>query len=135
MASFKYNLRMYYSVHSAGAQVLWPFGFKSNVYVKNWKEHQMVGQLFANAVFEATGTVFTVGNSVDVLYIANGASDDYALGHANANLAYTIELPPSEFNHHDYPQDMINDLAVGTFFGFRALGLYVGDTYNYVDLI
>jgi Zinc carboxypeptidase len=131
METFKFNLRMYLSVHSAGGQILWPFGFNFNVYVKNWKEHQAVGQIWADAVFKSTGLVYEVGNSADVLYTANGASDDYALAFANANLAYTIELPPSDFNWHDYPQDMIYDLAKGTFFGYRALGLYIGAHYNY----
>jgi hypothetical protein len=41
---------------------------------------------------------YEVGNSADILYTANGASDNFALPNANANLAYTIELPPSDFN-------------------------------------
>lgn len=131
MQSFKNNLRMYFSVHSAGGQILWPFGFDFDVYVKNWKEHETVGKLWADALFEATGTVYEVGNSADVLYTANGASDDFALAHANANLAYTIELAPSDYNWHDYPQDMIHDLAKGTFMGYRALALYVGEHYSY----
>lgn len=131
MESFKFNLRLYMSVHSAGAQILWPFGFKLDAYVKNWKEHDAVGQLWADAIFKATGKEYEVGNSADVLYTANGASDDYALATANANLAYTIELPPGDFNWQDYPQDMIYKLAKGTFFGYRALGLYIGAHYNY----
>lgn len=131
MKTFSYNLRLYFSVHSAGAQILWPFGFDFGVYVKNWKEHAAVGKLWADAVFESTGTVYEVGNSADVLYLANGASDDYSLAYANANLAYTIELPPSDYNWHDYPQDMAFGLAKGTFSGYRALGLYIGERFNY----
>jgi Zinc carboxypeptidase len=122
---------MYLSIHSAGPQILWPFGFDFDVYTKNWKEHQLVGNLWADAVYEATGTKFEVGNSADILYTANGASDDFAMAYANANLAYTVELPPSDYNWHDYPQDMVYDLAKGIFFGYRAFGLYIGDNYNY----
>jgi hypothetical protein len=131
MESFKFNLKMYLSIHSAGPSILWPFGFDFNVYVKNWKEHHLVGNLWAKAVFEATGTEFEVGNSADILYTSNGASDDHALAFANANLAYTIELPPSDFNWHDYPQDMAGDLTRGIFFGYRILGLYISEHYNY----
>lgn len=122
---------MYLTMHSAGMQVLWPYGFDFGVYVKNWKEHQAVGELWAEAVFKSTGTVYEVGNSADILYTANGASDDFALARANANLAFTVELPYTDFNWHDYPQDMIYDLAKGTFYGFEALGLYIGEHYNY----
>lgn len=131
MESFKYNLRLYLSVHSAGGLMLWPFGFDFHVFVKNWKEHETVGYIWADAIFKSTGIMYEVGNSAVILYTANGASDDFALAHANANLAYTIELPPSDYNWHDYPQDMIHDLAKGTFYGFRALGLYIGEHYNY----
>lgn len=131
MESFKYNLRMYFTVHSAWPAIIWPYAFDYNVYVKNWKEHQKLGEVFADAILEATGVVYEVGNAADLLYEATGGSDDYALAFANANLAFTIELPPSDFNWHDYPQDMLYDLSVGTFKGYRELGLYVGKHYNY----
>ncbi|CRL08319.1 CLUMA_CG021383, isoform A [Clunio marinus] len=130
MKTFKYNLKLYLSVHSAGPQVLWPFGFDFGVYVMNWKEHDYLGHLWADEVYLATETLFEVGNSADILYTSNGASDDYALAYADAKLAYTIELPPSEYNHHDYPQDMVFDLVKGIFYGYRAMGLYIGENYN-----
>lgn len=117
-------------MHSAGALVLWPFGFDFDVYVRNWKEHQALGEIWADAVFKSSGTVYEVGNSADILYTANGASDDFALAFADAHLAYTIELPFSDFNWHDYPQDMVFDLAKGTFYGFQALGEYIGENYS-----
>jgi len=131
MESFKNNLRLYLAVHSYGPMVLWPYGFAFDLYIKNWKEHQHLGELWAEAIFKATGTAFEVGNSADILYTANGASDDHAAAYANANLAFTIELPPSDFNTFDYPQDMVHELAKGMFHGYRAMGLYIGENYNY----
>ena len=118
-------------MHSAGAQVLWPFGFDFGVYVKNWKEHQALGEIWAEAVLKSTGTVYEVGNSADILYLANGASDEHAMAFANAYFSYTIELPYTDNNWHDYPQDMVYDLAQGTFYGFEALGLYIGNKFHY----
>lgn len=73
MESFKNKMRMYLSVHSAGCQVIWPFGFEFDLYVRNWKEHQLVGELWQAAVLEATGVDYEVGNSADILYL--GASN------------------------------------------------------------
>lgn len=131
MESFKYNLRLYLSTHTYGNYVLWPFGFDFNVYVKNWKEHELVGQRFVDAIRNATGTSYRLGNSADILYTANGASDDHAVAYANANLAFTLELTGGGANGFDFPQDRINDLVKETFLGYREFGLYIGETYNY----
>lgn len=66
MESFKYNLRMYLSTHSFGNYVLWPFGFAESTYIKNWKEHIEVGQLWVNEIYNTTGQFYLLGNSVDV---------------------------------------------------------------------
>lgn len=92
MESFKYNLRMYLSTHSYGNYLLWPFGFDFDVYIKNWKEHELVGQRWVDVINRHSGTFYTLGNSADILYTANGASDDHAVAYANANLAFTLEV-------------------------------------------
>jgi hypothetical protein len=122
---------MYLSTHSYGNVVLWPFGFDFGVYIKNWKEHQRVGELWADAIFKATGKVYEVGNSADILYTANGASDDHAVALANANLAFTLELTGGGPNGFDFPQDQVYGLVQETFLGYREFGLYIGENYNY----
>lgn len=72
MVSFKDNLRLYLSTHSAGNYILWPFGFKFDGYVKNYKEHQKLGERVANVVRNATGTDYLTGNAADILYTATG---------------------------------------------------------------
>lgn len=58
--------------------------------------------------------------------------DDFAIAKANANLAYTLELTTgSDFR---YPEDRIEELVKGTFMGLREFGLYIAETYNYLDL-
>lgn len=132
MESFKFNLRMYLSTHSYGDLVLWPFGFEFDVYIKNWKQHSQVGQLWADAIFAATGKVYEVGNSADILYTANGASDDHAVAFANADLAYTLELTGGGPNGFDFPEENVFELAQETFLGYRQFGLYIGERYNYL---
>lgn len=92
MASFKHNLRMYLATHSYGNYLLWPFGFDFNVYINNWREHEEVGKLWVDTILAATGQFYLLGNSADILYTANGASDDHAVAIANANIAFTLEL-------------------------------------------
>lgn len=74
-----------------------------------------------------------VGNSADILYTANGASDDFAIAYGRAKLAYTVELPPGPthvgFSGFEYPEDMIDTLVKEIFMGYRAMGLYIGETY------
>lgn len=72
MTSFKDNLRLYLATHSAGNYILWPFGFKFDGYVKNYKDHQKLGERVAKVIKEATGTEYLVGNAADILYTANG---------------------------------------------------------------
>jgi hypothetical protein len=131
MESFKYNLRMYLSTHSFGSMLLWPFGFAFDVYIKNWKEHNEVGMRWVKKLNETTGTLYTLGNSADILYTAYGASDDHAVAHANANLAFTLELPGGGPNDFDYPEEKIYELVKETFLGYREFGFFVGERYNY----
>lgn len=131
MDSFKHNLRMYLSTHSYGTLLLWPFGFEFDVYVKNWKEHNEVGQRWVTRVRQATGTVYELGNSADILYTANGASDDHAVAYGNANIAFTLELPGGGPNGFDYPEDKIFALVQETLVGYREFGLFIGERYNY----
>jgi hypothetical protein len=130
MESFKHNLRMYLSTHSYGTMLLWPFGFDF-IYIKNWKEHEEVGRRWYHKVKETTGTEYLLGNSADILYTANGASDDHAVAFANANLAFTLELPGGGRNGFDFPEEEIFQLVQETFLGYREFGLFVGERYNY----
>lgn len=112
--------------------MLWPFGFEFDVYIKNWKEHILVGQRWVDAIQRATGKFYDLGNSADLLYTANGASDDHAVAFANANLAFTLELTGGGPNGFDFPEEEVFELAKETFLGYREFGLYIGDNYNYL---
>ena len=77
LLTFKYNLRLYLTVHTSGDLVLSPFGFGFDQWVSNWKEHALAGHRYADAVTAALGTPITVGNSADVLYTATGCSGNF----------------------------------------------------------
>lgn len=130
MESFRHNLKLYLSTHSYGNYVLWPFGFDFNVYIRNWKEHMYLADLFVNEILSATGTEYLPGNSADILYTANGASDDHAVAYANAQLAYTLELTGGTFGF-DYPEELAQALAKETFLGYRRMALYIGENYYF----
>lgn len=133
MESFNHNLRLYVATHSYGPLVLWPFGYQMNLYISNWREHDYVGKLFVDAVNRAGNKdLWVVGNSADILYTANGASDDFSIAYGKSRLAFTVELPPGPSGFHsgfEYPQDMIESLVKHVFMGYRAMGLYVAETY------
>jgi len=129
MESFRFNLRMYLSTHSFGNYVLWPWGFAFNTYISNWQEHVLVGQRWVDAIYQATGTYYDLGNSADLLYTATGASDDHAVAYANAHIAFTLELTGGGTTGFDFPEARVFELSRETFLGYRQFGLYIGETY------
>lgn len=82
---------MYISVHSFGDMVLYPWGFSgSSGWITNWQYHHQVGQLWADAIRQATGKDYVVGNIADILGNAFGASDDHMAGEQRVELVYTL---------------------------------------------
>lgn len=120
---------MYLSTHSFGNYLLWPYGYAFNTFVPNWQEHELVGQRWVDTIFQATGTFYELGNSADLLYTANGASDDHAVAYANAHIAFTLELTGGGSSGFDFPQERVLELSRETFLGYRQFALYIGDTY------
>lgn len=124
------NIRMYISVHSFGNMVLYPWGFSGSPgLISNWQRHHDVGNLWADAIRQQTGKSYVVGNIADILGNAFGASDDHMAGEQMVNLVYTLELTGGGRTGFDFPESEIDGLVRETFWGYRALGLYVGRTY------
>lgn len=88
-----------------------------------------LADLFVNEIKSATETEYLPGNSADILYTANGASDDHAVAYANAQLAYTLELTGGGTFGFDYPAEDAHALAAETFLGYRRMALYIAETY------
>lgn len=130
MTQYRPNVIMYMSVHSWGDMVLYPWGFAGSPgWISNWQYHHQVGLLWADAVRQATGKNYVVGNIADVLGNAFGASDDHMAGTQQVSLSYTLELTGGGNTGFDFPEAQIGALVRESYFGYRALGLWVG-TYN-----
>lgn len=109
--------------------VLWPWGYAGSPgWHHNWQEHQYLGDLWASAVTANGGVPYIVGNVADVLGNAFGAIDDHAIGTFNIPLVYTLEIT-SGFQF-TYPEARVYDLTRTTFYGYRAMALYVADRFN-----
>lgn len=112
-------------------QVLYPWGYSGSPgWIDNWQYHHQVGQLWADAIRQATGKNYVVGNIADVLGNAFGASDDHMAGEQRVELVYTLELSGGGSTGFDFPESQVESLVNESFFGYRALGLFIGRTYN-----
>lgn len=100
----------------------------NSVLINNWQQHDYVGRLFANAIYSASGTRYTVGNGAIELYPAYGASDDYAAWRG-IPLSYTFELPGGGQNGFDLPANQLYRVVVETWVGFYQV-LYYAATNN-----
>lgn len=96
-----------------------------------WPDLHEVATAGAEAIKAATGNVYTVGSSTNVLYVAAGASDDYAFN-AGFPISFTMELPTAGATGFDPPVEMIDPLVKETWVGIRAMALKVIEKYPLV---
>ena len=81
-----------------------------------------------DAIEEATGTVYSVGSATNVLYVAAGASDDYAFS-IGFPLSITMELPGGGVTGFDPPAASIDGFVKETWIGIRAMAKKVVEKY------
>lgn len=81
-----------------------------------------------NAIFAATGKDYGLFNSYEYFGNINGSVDDHMIGEHGILLSYTLELT-NGFDFR-YPEERIFALSQETFHGYRALGLYIANTYG-----
>lgn len=96
-----------------------------SIRVENYQDHIDVGKLARYAIYERHGTYFELGNSAEILYIASGASDDYAIGGANIPMAFTVELPGGGTGGFDIEPERIQEVLIETYPGIREFGKYI----------
>lgn len=117
------------TLHSFGDIIVFPWSITNPPFpLHNTPHHDYTGQIFSQAVLQATGKNYTVINTVDFFGNVNGVSHDHALIANNVGVAHTLELT-SGFNFI-YPEARILALCEETFIGFRALGLYVANEHR-----
>jgi len=81
----------YLSLHSYSQLILIPYGTNLGR-VPDHAQHMTVGNAAAAAIARRYNTRFTAGNIVELLYVASGASVDYAKGRHDTDLTYTFEM-------------------------------------------
>ncbi|XP_059613886.1 carboxypeptidase B-like [Phlebotomus argentipes] len=122
------NIRLYLSVHSFGDMLLFPWGYE-RIYHANRDQLFELGDYVSDAIFNAHGRRYIVGNSATVLSPASGGSDDYAAAEHHIDLAYTIELTGGQNNGFDLPPEQIIPVSGEMFTGFRAYARYIAEHY------
>lgn len=95
---------------------------------ETWQDLDDVARAGGDAIKEATGTVYAVGSSTNVLYIAAGASDDYAF-YAGFNVSITMELSGGGITGFDPPASKIDEFVTETWIGIRAMAEKVIEKY------
>jgi len=121
---YRGHIKLYFSLHSYGNLVLYPYGYVTDrelrENVTNWQEHEKVGLLFSEAVYNRSNSNYTVKK----LEGANGESIDYAAS-IGVNLALIIEIT----NGHGFilPIKQIHRARSEIFAGVVATARYVAN--------
>lgn len=127
LKSIEDRCKFYLTLHSYGNYLLYPWGWTSDL-PPTWQDLHEVAMAGYNAILQATGTNYTVGSSTNVLYVAAGASDDYAFGFNNIPISITMELPPGGTGF-DPPETSIDSMVKETWIGIKAMALTVINKY------
>jgi len=135
MLTLRGSGKMYLTIHSYGNYLLYPWGWTSEL-PETWQDLDEVARAGGDAILNATGTKYTVGSSTNVLYIAAGASDDYAF-HVGFPISITMELPRGGIFGFNPPPTDIDRLVKETWIGIRAMGEKMIEKYptEYKDFL
>ncbi|RVE53889.1 hypothetical protein evm_001551 [Chilo suppressalis] len=85
------QIDVYLSIHSFGQMLLIPYGNTTEP-VGNYYEALNIGRRAMGALSVRYGTEYVTGNTVEVLYAATGASEEWVKEHLGVPLAYCYEL-------------------------------------------
>jgi len=90
ITSIQDKLIAYLAFHSYSQLLLIPYG-DNPAHVENYDDLQEVGLKAASALAQRFGTKYTVGNIVEVIYVASGGSMDWVKGNYQTPITYTYE--------------------------------------------
>lgn len=83
----------YISFHCAAEVIIYPMGHSNNLaLLHNAQDLQDIGEAAVEGLKKKHQTVYGLGNTVDVMYVASGGSTDHAYGVYHTPLAYTYEF-------------------------------------------
>ncbi|KAK8744881.1 hypothetical protein OTU49_000663 [Cherax quadricarinatus] len=92
MLKLKDNLELVLALHSYGQDLLYPWGWSTGEEAPGKHDLIAIGQVFTQAVKNATGTEYAVKNAAEGYYVASGATDDWAMEALHTKYVYTLEL-------------------------------------------
>ncbi|ELT88949.1 hypothetical protein CAPTEDRAFT_180996 [Capitella teleta] len=118
------RLLVYLSLHSYGQYWLAPWGYTYRV-PDDYLDMLYVGNQAADALKRVQGTVYEVGASSRLLYLAAGGSDDWAKGVAGVKYAYTVELRDTGRHGFILPASEIQQTGREMLQAVRVLALIV----------
>lgn len=95
----------------------------------NLSQTIQLGEIFRQAILQATGTDYLVVNTMDFFGNVNGGCHDHMIGANNMTIAHSLEFTDGTFDFR-YPQERIFALSQETFIGYQAYARYIGDTFG-----
>ncbi|XP_055547222.1 zinc carboxypeptidase-like [Wyeomyia smithii] len=114
------RINVQFSFHSYGQYLLTPYGFTGAPAPDNNADLQQIAQITAAAIRETHGTVYTYGNSAQVLYVTSGSTNDYFMGVHGTKLAFTFEFRDTGSSGFALPANQIIPNAQETLNGLIA---------------
>ncbi|XP_001599161.2 carboxypeptidase B-like [Nasonia vitripennis] len=100
------SVKVYLTFHSYGQYLLHPWGFTTAL-PKNEPVLRCAAEKAEAELAKLRGTRYQIGSSTNVLYAAAGGSDDWVMGVAGAELAYTVELPGGIHGFAPPPKEIV----------------------------
>ncbi|KAL5277096.1 hypothetical protein ACFFRR_002368 [Megaselia abdita] len=128
MFSVADRAKLYLTIHSYGRYLLTPWGHTSD-YSDNYEDVLSVAMAGRNAMYEVSGSNYTVGSSTNVLYAASGSSEDYAHGVVGIPIALTMELPAGGTIGFNPPERSVQSIVSESFLGISAMAKRVHEIY------
>ncbi|GAB1598223.1 carboxypeptidase B-like [Argonauta hians] len=113
------ELLAYISLHAYGQLWIYPWGYKMEE-PSDVDDLNRLALRATNAIRQHSNTRYQVGSSARILYIASGASDDYAKANQGIKYAYTVELRDEGRYGFLLPRKLIPKTCEETFVGLKA---------------
>lgn len=113
------NIVSYISLHAYGQLWMYPWGYTLKP-PSDLTDLYRLASRATSAIRNHSGRQYVVGPSSQVLYIASGASDDYAKADLRIKYAYTVELPDEGIFGFLLPSRLIPKTCQETFAGLKA---------------
>jgi len=118
--------RVYLTFHSYSELWMYPWGWTSDL-PDNWQDLDSLAQDAVAALTAVYGTTYGIGSSTNTIYAAAGGSDDYALGVAGSEYAYTVELRDRGLFGFELPESQIIESGIETYEAFKVVAQFVID--------